>query len=170
MIKLIVKPDRVFYHMCSRCGALFSYEFEDVKDGGVECPCCKKKCLVDFGDDNEGGSNIPGYTPDETPKVIRPYWWDHPIEFIPCDNSNPCSRCDWGKKHRNEIYVGDTPCQWCQHSPYRVTCSDPTKIDTSLTSISSTPNGLTTATNTSTNIDREALKTLRKCVNCKSKK
>ena len=53
---------------------------------------------------------------------FRPYWWDHPIEFIPCSD-NTCNDCDFYKRvlTKEGTYVGDTPCQWCQNSPYKVT-------------------------------------------------
>lgn len=44
--------------------------------------------------------------------------------------TNPCDYCYPNPKYRdNGIYIGDSPCQWCPHSPYKVTCETDTNIN-----------------------------------------
>lgn len=39
------------------------------------------------------------------------------------NKQNPCGNCELYKKlQKGEIYVGDSPCQWCEHSPFKLTC------------------------------------------------
>lgn len=46
------------------------------------------------------------------------------IPEITTNGTNPCEYCYSNPKYRTKgIYVGDSPCQWCPHSPYKVTCS-----------------------------------------------
>lgn len=56
--------------------------------------------------------------------------WTKPIDF-PVDPSittvkDPCAGCPWNQNilfNNGQIYIGDTPCQWCEHGT-KVTCSD----------------------------------------------
>lgn len=45
--------------------------------------------------------------------------------------TNPCDDCWFTKRlQTGEIYIGDSPGIWCQHSPYKVTCTSvSTKIN-----------------------------------------
>lgn len=37
--------------------------------------------------------------------------------------TNPCESCEFYKRLQKEgIYVGDSPCQWCEHYPFKITC------------------------------------------------
>lgn len=64
-------------------------------------------------------------------------WWDAITEkFIPWDDSintnhttDPCASCVI-KPHADDItLVGDSPCQWCDKNPYKVTCNTATSIN-----------------------------------------
>lgn len=36
---------------------------------------------------------------------------------------DPCAGCPWNGKNFGNLYVGDTPCQWCEHGT-KVTCGN----------------------------------------------
>ena len=42
------------------------------------------------------------------------------------DPHNPCATCPSNPALHNEMFIGDTPCQWCNHSGLRNTCSSDT--------------------------------------------
>lgn len=135
MIKVIKHGQTEFTHTCSRCGCEFTYEFEDITTDSfsltstsancVKCPDCGNTCYVNHGSLKIG--------------------WLAPGEPIPCNipsdtGLNPCSNCDWWKKMQQpgSIYVGDSPCTWCNKGPYKIIC------DT--TAISINDNSSTTGT------------------------
>jgi hypothetical protein len=45
---------------------------------------------------------------------------------------DPCATCPWRDKNFGNLYVGDTPCQWCEHGT-KITCSDTVNYCTSTT-------------------------------------
>ena len=46
------------------------------------------------------------------------------------DNFSGCEGCPNNPKYIKENYIGDTPCQWCQKNPNKVTCtSNPGESD-----------------------------------------
>lgn len=56
------------------------------------------------------------------------------IPEITTTGTNPCEYCFSNPKYKNDgIYVGDLPCQWCPHSPYRITCSSTNSTNTNST-------------------------------------
>ncbi len=138
MIKVIKHGQTEFTHTCSRCGCEFTYEFEDITTDSlsltststkcVKCPDCGNICYV-----GQGGLKIG---------------WPTPGEPIPCNipsdtGLNPCSNCDWWKKMQQPgfIYVGDTPCTWCNKGPYKIICDT-----TATTAININDNSNTTGT------------------------
>lgn len=107
MIKIIKQGKKEFHTICVRCGCEFTYEVEDIGFAGfVECPTCGEQC-----------SHNSGLTP--TPPNIN--WND--LKAIPCTNANPCKDCDWYNKmlKNGGVYVGDTPCTWCDKNKFRST-------------------------------------------------
>jgi hypothetical protein len=62
---------------------------------------------------------LPSYWPNGTKTITNPF----DITTTPTTNKNPCDDC-WFTKRLNsgEIYIGDSPCEWCQHYPFKVTC------------------------------------------------
>lgn len=104
-IKIIKEGQVKFPATCGRCGCEFTYELEDVNTAGfVTCPCCGELIF------HKRNNTI-----------------NYPFITIPCiaqTAENPCLKCDFYKKYlaNDQVYVGDSPCLWCQHSPYKVTC------------------------------------------------
>jgi hypothetical protein len=47
---------------------------------------------------------------------------------------DPCASCPWKDKSFGNLYVGDTPCQWCEHGT-KITCKDIADYYTSTTSV-----------------------------------
>lgn len=39
------------------------------------------------------------------------------------NNENGCEGCPNNPKYLKTPYIGDSPCQWCQKNPYKVTCT-----------------------------------------------
>jgi hypothetical protein len=118
MIKIVKPGQKEFKGYCDRCGCEFTYEFEDIVAGSVECPTCGHAYY----------HPSKGLTPPSTG------WpWPNIGEPIPCNTPsdtalNPCVTCDWWKKMQQPgfTYVGDIPCTWCNKGPYKVTCGTTT--------------------------------------------
>lgn len=56
--------------------------------------------------------------------------WSEPVDFNFKSESitykDPCAGCPWNQNilfNNGNLYVGDTPCQWCQHGT-KLTCND----------------------------------------------
>lgn len=109
----IIKPGQTeFNGFCDRCGCWFTYELSDLTlTGTVDCPTCKKTYYhpARATDTNKQGGTL-GYL-------------NWPPEPIPCTTkTDPCAGCTWKERlERDGIYVGDTPCQWCQHNKFNST-------------------------------------------------
>ena len=130
MIKIIKdgKPQK-FTTKCQDCGCEFEYELEDIKtDFGiclttypcqyntyVICPCCGN--YIHHGTVPEKAVLV-GIDRTENKTEIE----DKPSKT----ESNPCEAChnrfDQVDGLGNPI-VGDSPCQWCSHYKYKITCS-----------------------------------------------
>lgn len=154
MIKIIKEGKKEFNAVCTTCGCEFSYELNDLKKGiaysTIKCPYCGDEIVhSDVGKEYAQGvfispeNNTNGTAPDpikdnmvwETPeykKLIetikqQPY-------YVDCNKqTSPCETCSFNLRLKTgEIYVGDSPCQWCQYGGVKITC----------TSTSSTSNGI----------------------------
>ena len=105
-IEIIKQGQTKFTAHCYKCGCEFTYEMEDVIDNSVICPCCKSYIRHKLN-----------------PDYIRPSYQDNNEiqNIIP----KSCSDCDFYKKYiaSGKTYIGDSPCQWCLNSPYRITCT-----------------------------------------------
>lgn len=116
MIKIIKSGKKEFHATCSNCGCEFTYELEDLSKTDylgaidyVKCPEC--------------GITILHLGFDTQPRPIDVHYHDTAIDNM--QFNNPCANCDFYKKLMlDRVYVGDTPCTWCQHNPFRVTCTN----------------------------------------------
>ncbi len=115
MIKIIKSGKKEFHTTCSNCGCEFTYDLEDLSKTDylgaidyVKCPEC-------------------GIT-------ILHLGFDTAIDNM--QSNNPCANCNYTKKLMlGQTYVGDAPCTWCEHNPFKITCTN-----------------VYTATNTNTNV------------------
>ena len=118
MIKIIKSGKKEFHTTCPCCGCEFTYEKEDLSGKDyigaldyVKCPEC--------------GTPITHLTIDTTPtpKSIDVYCKDIVTDNM--QSNNPCANCDYIKKLMTDhLHVGDTPCAWCQHDPFKITCTN----------------------------------------------
>ena len=61
--------------------------------------------------------------------------WNEPVDFNFKSESitvkDPCVGCPWNQNvlfNGKQIYVGDTPCQWCEHGT-KLTCTSTTPLN-----------------------------------------
>ena len=115
MIKIIKRGHKQFRDTCYKCGCEYTYELEDVKDDCVKCPQC-------------GASNVHMPRANAILPPPDPYIGQITVTPNVKDNNqsiNPCGNCNFYKQLMSrQIYIGDTPCTWCQHNPFRVTCTN----------------------------------------------
>lgn len=104
MIKIIKSGKKEFHATCPFCGCEFTYEQEDLNGTGfINCPECNA---------------IMEHSVKVQP--IEIFYKDTAIDNM--QSNNPCGTCSYYQRLKaGEIYVGDTPCTWCQHNPLRVT-------------------------------------------------
>lgn len=128
MIKIIKQGVKEFHITCPYCGCEFTYENEDVCNSEVICPCCSinlpHKGVI--GTVNTNPSQMPiwynqqiapdGYKIRDGLNNPLPSW------ATALDRSG-CEGCPNNPKYLKTPYVGDTPCQWCQKNPNKVTCT-----------------------------------------------
>jgi hypothetical protein len=102
MIRIITPGKTDFRMTCDKCGCIFEYNVEDIDDGYIKCPTCGK---MHYGFQDTQLSDVK---PTGTFRL----------------STDPCEDCDFTKTLRTTgYYVGNTPCQWCNKSPYRATCT-----------------------------------------------
>lgn len=127
-IKIIKDGKKEFDITCPYCGCEFTYEKEDVHNSQVICPCCSTNLLV--GTVNTNPFPMPiWYNQEVEPDGYkirdglnkRPRTLPDGATLI--NNENSCEGCPNNSKYLKTPYVGDTPCQWCQKNPYKVTCT-----------------------------------------------
>lgn len=113
MIKIIKDGTRIYKATCSNCGCEFTYENEDICNSEVVCPCCEQHLPLNL---------LVTYNPHQGDDLVyRP-------QIIPdwakqSDNLSGCEGCPNNPKYLKTPYVGDSPCQWCQKNPNKVTCT-----------------------------------------------
>jgi len=125
MIKVIKAGQKEFFGFCDRCGCEFSYDISDLKLGigdKIACPTCGKDYLHPTKTKESELATDPYKLTDIT-------WPPNGIEIETIKDS--CAGCAW----RAELlakgsYIGDTPCDFCNKNPYKVTCLQ-TSISTS---------------------------------------
>jgi hypothetical protein len=123
MIKIIEHGQTKFHGFCRWCGCEFTYEISDLKlsatSDKVSCPTCGK----DY--------HHPSMIQDPTiPGGLgRLQTW--PPEPIPCTpdmtKTDPCAGCAWRENLlRDGLYIGDTPCTWCNKNRFNsINCEQP---------------------------------------------
>lgn len=132
-IKIIKQGVKEFHITCPYCGCEFTYENEDVHEGIVSCPCCG--AILDAKQRMSGKVDecpIPtngGYGTITNPHGTYPY---NDLVYRPftlpdwatkSDNLSGCEGCPNNPKYLKTPYIGDSPCQWCQKNPWKVTCT-----------------------------------------------
>lgn len=116
MIKITKPGQKEFHGFCRWCGCEFVYEISDLKlsatSDKVSCPTCGK----DY--------HHPSMVQDPTIPGGIGYQW-------PSDSTDPCAGCVWRENLlRNGLYVGDTPCTWCNKNRLNsITCEQPSIKD-----------------------------------------
>ena len=122
-IKIIKQGVKEFHITCPYCGCEFTYEKEDVYNSEVICPCCSKglphKGIIGTGDIN------PSAVPIWYNQQVAPDGYKIRGGLIQLDDS--CDNCPYNPKYLKTPYIGDSPCQWCQKNPYKVTCTSNVK-------------------------------------------
>lgn len=131
-IKVIKQGVKEFHITCPYCGCEFTYEKEDIHESIVDCPCCgailDAKQLSGKVDESPLPTN-GGYGTITNPHGTYPY---NDLVYRPftlpdwatkSDNWSGCEGCPNNPKYLKTPYVGDTPCQWCQKNPWKVTCT-----------------------------------------------
>ena len=98
-IKITKPGQKEFHAFCKWCGCEFTYEISDLKlsatSDKVSCPTCGK----DY--------HHPSMVQNPTLQTGIGYQW-------PSDATDPCAGCEWlNNLMNNGLYVGDTPCTWC---------------------------------------------------------
>lgn len=128
-IKIIKQGVKEFNLTCPYCGCEFTYEKEDVYNSEVICPCCSTNVPHKgvIGTVNTNPSPMPiWYNQQVAPdgyKIRDGLNKPFPSWLTTSDNWSGCEGCPNNPKYLKTPYVGDSPCQWCQKSPWKVTCT-----------------------------------------------
>lgn len=148
-IKIIKEGVKEFHITCPYCGCEFTYENEDVCNSEVICPCCSTnlphKGVIGKVDESPLPTNGEyGVTTNPHGTYPMPIWYNQqvvpdgynirdglnkplPGRLTTSDNWSGCEGCPNNPKHLKTPYVGDTPCQWCPKSPWKITCASNVK-------------------------------------------
>lgn len=147
IIKQGIKESRVVYPFCY---CEFTYEKEDIHEDIINCPCCDaildaKQYVIGKVDDYPLPTNGEyGVTTNPHGTYPMPIWYNQqvapdgykirdglnkplPSRLTTSDNWSGCEGCPNNPKHLKTPYVGDSPCQWCQKSPWKITCTSNVK-------------------------------------------
>lgn len=131
-IKIIKQGVKEFHITCPNCGCEFTYENEDVCNSEVICPCClmnlPHKGVV--GTVNATPSTPIWYSQEVAPdryKIRDDLNKPLPSRLTTSDNWSSCEGCPNNPKYLKTPYIGDSPCQWCQKNPWKVTCTSNVK-------------------------------------------
>ena len=117
-IKITKPGQKEFHAFCKWCGCEFTYEISDLKlsatSDKLSCPTC--------GKDYHHQLKVP--EPTLQPSIG--YQW-------PSDSTDPCAGCVWRENLlRDGLYVGDTPCTWCNKGRFNVVTGKVTANDISV--------------------------------------
>ena len=125
MIKIIKEGIKEFNITCPFCYCEFTFEKEDVPNGVVKCPCCG--AIVDAKSHTKEVLAIRDNMVWETPEYrkIQNELEKQVKQPLRVECENHCLNCQFFKDYllAGKIYVGDSPCQWCQYSGLKVTCA-----------------------------------------------
>ncbi len=120
-IKIIKYGIKEFHITCPYCGCEFTYENEDVCNSEVICPCCSTKLQHKV---------VNGTTINPNGTCPMPIWYNqqvapdgYKIRDVLNQLDDSCDNCPNNPKYLKLPYVGDSPCQWCQKNPWKVTCT-----------------------------------------------
>lgn len=164
----IIKPGQTEFHgFCRWCGCEFTYEISDLKlsatSDKVSCPTC--------GRDYYHSSMVQDPT---IPEGIRrlPTW---PPEPIPCTpdttKTDPCAGCDWREKLLREgLYVGDTPCTWCDKNKFNTIAEFDSHLSTSTSSEPSEAKDATAYKCSDDVVNGKVMKTILSCCEANAKR
>jgi hypothetical protein len=143
-IKITKPGQKEFHAFCKWCGCEFTYEISDIKlsatSDKVSCPTCGK----------DYHHNMMVQDPTIPGGIGRLQTW--PPEPIPCTpdmtKTDPCAGCVWRENLlRDGIYIGDTPCTWCNKNQFnKITCVQPGIKDYTTPCINELDTQLTTST------------------------
>jgi hypothetical protein len=148
MIKITKPGQKEFHGFCKWCGCEFTYEISDLKlsatSDKVSCPTCGKDyhhpAMVQ--DPTIPGGIGYGRLQDIT-------WPPDPIPCTPdMTKTDPCAGCPWRENLlRDGLYVGDTPCTWCNKNKFNsITCTQPSLKDYTTPCVNQLDTHLTTST------------------------
>ena len=117
-IKITKPGQKEFHAFCKWCGCEFTYEISDLKlsatSDKVNCPTCGKEYHHSM------------MIQDPTLPTGIGYQW-------PSDATDPCASCEWlNNLKQNGLYVGDTPCTWCNKGRFNVVTGKVTANDISV--------------------------------------
>ena len=131
-IKIIKQGVKEFHITCPYCGCEFTYENEDVCNSEVICPCCLTNLPHKGVSGKVDEAPLPtngGYGTITNPHGTYPYNdlvyrpFTLPDWVTKLDNLSGCEGCPNNPKYLKTPYIGDSPCQWCQRNPWKVTCT-----------------------------------------------
>nr|DAI30520.1 MAG TPA: DNA-directed RNA polymerase [Caudoviricetes sp.] len=115
MIKIIKDGAKTFKATCPNCGCEFTYENEDINISVVICPCCNNPI---YHKQKQQFPNVDNYV------LLKKLSDGAEIrQRIFSPDENPCDSCPNNPKYLKTPYIGDSPCQWCQKNPNKVTCT-----------------------------------------------
>ena len=129
MIKTIKPGLKKFRAKCNYCLCLFEYEIADINNYEcIICPDCGKSVEHNakngLNESSFGNLNTTNNLNDFN--LIKPLFdTTQPSGRFPNSDStiDHCANCPNRLINLDKLtYVGDTPCDFCQHNPYRVTC------------------------------------------------
>lgn len=118
MIKITKPGQKEFHGFCKWCGCEFTYEISDLKlsatSDKLDCPTCGKTY---YHPSMVQDPTIPGGI------GLKDLTW--PPDPIPCTpdmtKTDPCAGCAWRENLlRDGLYIGDTPCTWCNKNRFNV--------------------------------------------------
>ena len=134
-IKIIKDGIKDFHITCPYCGCEFTYENEDISNSEVICPCCSTNLPHKWALGKVDECPLPtngeyGTTINPNGTCPMPIWYNQQVApdgykirdgLNQLDNS--CDNCPNNPKYLKAPYIGDSPCQWCQKNPWKVTCT-----------------------------------------------
>lgn len=117
-IEIVKEGCKKFNITCPNCGCEFTYEYEDVSIGMVPCPCCQAH-LPHKGVIGRVNTN-PSLNDKYDDLVYRPFTLP---SWATASDRSGCEGCPNNPKYLKAPYIGDSPCQWCQKNPNKITCT-----------------------------------------------
>lgn len=120
---------KFFILECPICGCEFEFEESEAAiayaknlsggfDGEIDCPCCNHTMKFDESAKTRIETNEQTIIPNDCEEFKKLTELDI-SDFIKGPQSSNCSGCTSNKK---SYEIGDSLCQWCQHSPTKLTC------------------------------------------------